>query len=561
MKKGFLICLLMVVGLLILPCKAYSLDEIGQEVRLYLGEVKFISVNNPVRIAIGNPNIADVTNVTVKEITVTPKSAGRTTLIVWDNFGEQLYNLIVLVENMQETKRRIDNILEKLNLPEVYTKAEDEEGKVFLLGKVKTAQDREKLNMALGGFKDKIMDFIEIKEEEAMLDIDVQVLELDSDATRTLGLTVPSSITLTEQGSAGITSVGTKWSALFKVLNLNREAFVWILDALVQEGKARILSRPRLVCQSGREAELLVGGEKPTFTTEVVSGGGAGTTVEYKEYGIKLKIKPRLTEKDRIKLALNVEVSEVGAPESIGTTTTGTTTARAYPLTKRNVSTELSLNNGETVAIGGLIKQKTEEDIRKLPGLGDVPILGLFFRKKTTKIGGGQGERGNTELFITLTPKIATEEKQGASKPAPAPEPLKSKEESIKELKVKEKPNEEPQKVEPKKKISPSIPSIGQNLSGPIPEYSAIIQKRILNNLSYPTSAKNAGFQGTVKLSLLLSYRGELLDVKIKESSGYNLLDEYTLKVAKDIGSYPPFPPSIESKEIWIDVPVVYKLD
>lgn len=518
----------------------YASDEItGEEIKLYMGETKIIPVSNPTRVVIANPSIADVTDVKRTEMTLSPKAKGKTTLVLWDTFGEQSFQVKVFNEDISDAKRRIDNLLKQLNLPGVFTEAMEDEGKVMLLGRVKSSQERERISLALGSLKEKTVDVIEIKEEEGIIDIDVQLLELSEDATKTLGLTWPGSVNLIEKGSRGIADAGTKFSTLFKVLNFQRgtssgaSPFTFTLDALVQEGKARILSRPHLACQSGKEAELMVGGEKPVFTTQVASAGGEGTEVEYKEYGIKLKIKPVISEAERIKLGLSVEVSEVGAAETIGSSTT--TTAKAYPLTKRNASTELFLNDGQTLAIGGLIKQKTEEDVRKAPVLGDVPVLGLLFRKKTTKVGGGQGERGNTELFITLTPRIispsgiATEERVAVMKQE-TPAPLS------------------------RNYSSDAMPT------DPI-GYAQVIQKRLLGNLTYPAAAKVGGLQGTVKLSLHLSYLGELLEAKIISSSGHQNLDDHALSVARNIPSYPPFPEQIKEKDLWVDIPVSYVLD
>jgi len=550
MKKIFLITFLIIASFVILPLKDYALDEVGEELKVYIGEVKVLSVSTPTRIVIGNPEIVDVTNVTKSEVTLSPKAQGITTLVVWDNFGEHSYRVNVLAERMQDVKRRVDNLLEKLNLPGVYTQAVDEEGKVLLLGEVKTSPDRERISTVLGPLKDKTVDLILVKEEEAVVDIDVEVLELSKDATNTLGFTWPitSTIDFTEKGSPGIATAGTKWSTLFKVLNIQRDAFSWTLDALVQEGKARILSRPRLACQSGKEAELMVGGEKPTFATYTTEGGTTGANIEYKEYGIKLKIKPTVTEEKRIKVALNVEVSEVGSVATFGTV------GQAYPLKKRNASTEVFLNDGQTLAIGGLIKQKFEEDIEKTPGLGDIPILGIFFRKKTTTIGGGKGERGDTELFITLTPTIVSKKEEVAGE----------KKKEIKSALVAPTVSATPSVSEvPPPVASPVAPPIKEVTpkSAPLQNYISIVQRRILDNLSYPDSAKEAGFQGVVKLGLRISYSGELLDVSVKSSSGYSILDDNAVSVARGISPYPPFPPSIDQKEISIEIPIVYRLD
>lgn len=531
--------------------KSYAAEDGAEEIKLYIGELKILPVSTPTRIVIANPDIIDVANVTKSEITLTPKAVGNTTLLFWDNFGEQSYRVKVFAENMLEIKFRIDKLLANLDFPEVLSRVQEEESKVVLLGRVKTPQDRERITLALGVLKEKTIDLIEVREEETLIEIDAQVLELDKDATTRLGFGLPGSVDIVEIGSPAIagtgavsvttgttpstaytaTTTGAPWGKLFRILNVSRQAFTASIDALVVEGKARILSRPRLACQSGKEAELLVGGEKPTFAT-MTAETGTGVEIEYKEYGIKLKIRPTVMKEDRIKLGLNIEVSEVGEAETIGTTTS--VTAKAYPLTKRNISTELFINNEQTLAIGGLIKQKSEEEIRKTPLLGDIPILGLLFRKKTSARGGGAGNKGDTELFITLTPTIIAREKPQAEK------------------------TETPQRQE--EKLAKRVIS-ARGTGDHIRDYAIIVQQRILDNLEYPLFAKKAGFQGTVKLSLHLSHVGELLEVAVKESSGYKMLDDRAINATRNISSYPPFPTSIEQNELWIDVPIAYRLD
>jgi len=259
------------------------------------------------------------------------------------------------------------------------------------------------------------------------------------------------------------------------------------------------------------EAELLVGGEKPIMTT-AVSGDSSGTEVEYKEYGIKLKMIPKVIPGKRIQVSLDVEVSELGEAEILGSTTN--VTARAYPLTKRTTSTQVILDNEQTLAISGLIKQKTEEELRKFPWLADIPILGLFFRKRVTRTGGGIGEKGDAELVITLTPTILVE---------------------------------------------PEVPSIDIGKSA-IHSYTRGVITRIQDNFVYPPEAYKKKLEGLVGLSFLLSSTGELLEVKIKQSSGYPILDENALEVIRTISPFPSFPSDIEQEELWINIPIAYNI-
>ncbi|MCX5715231.1 MAG: TonB family protein [Candidatus Omnitrophica bacterium] len=549
-SKLIILCAVAASTALFLTYCSGSNDDVEEELKLYVGDLKVIPVNNPIRIVLGNPSVVDVTDTKKSELTLSAKAAGSTTLVIWDSFGEQAYMVKVFDENMQDIKRRIDKLLSRLQLPNVYTQAEDEESKVLILGTVKTQSDKDRIEMVAGTLQNKFVDLVQVKEEEAVVDIEVQVLELDKDASHTLGFTWPGSITINEIGTPGTavssmsevgtsgattggTPMGTKWQYLFKVTNLGRAAFSWTLDALVQEGKARILSRPSLACQSGKEAELLVGGEKPVITTSVQGSATSSTSVDYKQYGIKLKIRPTVTDENRIKLVLNVEVSEAAAAADI-IGAANAPTARAYPLTKRTISTEVFVNDNQTLAIGGLMKRKEEEQIRKTPFLGDIPIIGIAFRRKVTNLGGGFGEKGNTELFITLTPTIVNAFKTVAQGEKSA---LSEKGESS------------------------SGTARDKGLTQPQEDYARIVQKRILDNLNYPAYAREAGFQGTVKLGLHLSYLGELLNVVVKSSSGYKVLDDNAVYVAKTVAFYPPFPSGLAQKDLWIEVPIAYRLD
>ena len=534
MRKLFFGLLFITIFITVLPSKGYVADNIEEEVKLYMGQTKIISVSSPKRVAIGNPIIADVANIGKSELTVFPKAVGNTTLIIWDNFGEQSYRLRVFAEDTVDIKRRVDHMLKKLNLPDVYTSAEDEEGKVALLGVVKHAADRETIATALGALKDKTVDLIVVKEEEAVIEIDVQVIEVDKGSQETLGFTWPGSVNLTEVGSPGIAAAGTTWGKLFHVVNETRGAFTLKLDALIKEGKARILSRPRVSCQSGKEAKLLVGGEVPVLSGTVTPGTSSATSVgattggsvEYKEYGIILSVKPVIQDSGRIHLNLDVTVSEVGDVVS-------TSYAFAYKMTKRTATTELFLDDGQTMAIGGLIKKKSAEELRRVPWLSDVPVLGLFFRQRTTSQGWSSdlNKADDTELFITLTPRVIDQKK-------------------------------------PLKELKPSIsriPAISHDdtddIKDPVLRYTKIIQRKILKNLTYPVSAKEAGFQGTVKLSLKFSAQGDLLDSKIKEPSNYRILDDNAVRIAQKISPYPPFPPAIKEAQIWVDVSIIYQLE
>jgi pilus assembly protein CpaC len=617
MRKAW--ALLIILTLFLLPGRELVFSQEAKpaavsssEETLYQGEFKPISINNPTRIVIGKPEIADILSVTAKEIVVIGKGAGSTNLIWWDDKGEHHTTLKVLTEAMGYVNSRIKDLIKELNLPDISTQSSDSEGKVLLLGSVKTKEDMERIKTALGGLFFKTTNLIQVEEEKAIIELEVEIIEVDKGSNKDMGLDW-----LLSGGSAKFTAPDGRWmkmanvpDALLRVTEWTRPALAATLDLMVQEGKAKILSRPKLACQSGKEAELMVGGEKPVMTTQTVSGGGSSNEVDYKEYGIKLKMAPVLSAEGKIKLTLNVEVSDIGEAEVLGFV--DAPTAKAWPLIKRSTSTQLYLNNGQTLAISGLIKQKTEEQIKKFPWLGDVPILGVFFRHRSTIKGSGKNTLGDTELVIMITPSVVEDkgpkkheaEKKNQNKPggekladalpgqgkeATAPKVYSS--EKNKAVVVSQaKPFGQQESAAPgsantknkgvvvsqakssaagqqavlAKANAPAKIAAGQqevSLGGPAEEYIQQVSEYLGNNIFYPWAAKQAQLQGTVVLNLHLTKAGDLLDSNISDSSGYSVLDENTMSIARRIAPYPSFPRDISEQDLWVQIPIAYNLE
>ncbi|AIL32359.1 type II and III secretion system protein family protein [Basilea psittacipulmonis] len=148
-------------------------------------------------------------------------------------------------------------------------------------------------------------------------------------------------------------------------------------NALNDDTKGRILSEPNISVLSGETAEILIGGEYP-YTTASSTSGVANTT-EYKEYGIKLKIGAKIDSHDKIRLMMYQDVSEIQVEPSLNSS--GDSIARL--VTNRSRST-IELKDGESFVIGGLYSKKDSESLKKFPLLGDLPIIGAFFRSAST---------------------------------------------------------------------------------------------------------------------------------------------------------------------------------
>ena len=539
MKKSLLLLFgLVLCGITVFGAETGLLGGEEEDVKMIIGETYTLSVETPTHVAIAEPSKVDIVSVAEKRIILIGKGKGRTNFSYSDAKGDHVLKIKVVPEDIGYLQGRIESILKDLKLKDIYTRPVEDQGKVMLLGTVRNMQEKERLKLGLGDLFSKTMDMVQI-EEAALVEVGIEVVELNKGATKELGFVVPRSITVQDAAPAA----STRWADFFKIGKLQRVdasssssgaaatagSLSWRLDLLEDQGKAKILARPRVVCQSGKEADFLVGGEVPIFNTSVTSLGGASTSVEYKQYGIKLNITPTVTDSKRVEMGLKFSISELGESDTIGPASAPT--AKAYPLKTRNVSTVLHLEDGETLAIGGLIKQKSSEDLAKFPWLADVPILGNFFRHRTNTTGAGATAKDDTELFITLTPKI------------------------IYSAKPRSNPKDEAISIKQKEFVDSYVRT---DIPRELQDYVLVIQKKIMDNVAYPADLIGTGWQGETVIKLIIAKEGALKETQILKSSGYKIFDEDALKLVKNI-TYPPFNFDSSLEELKIEVPISYR--
>ncbi|NYH08296.1 type II and III secretion system protein family protein [Pseudomonas moraviensis] len=164
-----------------------------------------------------------------------------------------------------------------------------------------------------------------------------------------------------------------------------------IINALEGSGFAYTLARPSLVALNGQSASFLAGGQIPI---PVPSSGSDNVSIEYKEFGIRLTLTPTIVSQDRIALKVAPEVSELDFSNSVNIA--GTTVPA---LTIRRTDTSISLADGESFVISGLISTSNSSQVDKFPGLGDIPVLGAFFKSSQIK-------REERELLMIVTPHL-----------------------------------------------------------------------------------------------------------------------------------------------------------
>lgn len=180
----------------------------------------------------------------------------------------------------------------------------------------------------------------------------------------------------------------------------NSDRFQGFVDALTNEALAKVLAEPTLVTTSGRPASLLSGGEFP-----ILVPGGVGTvSIQFREFGVRMEAIPTVLGNGRLRLDIAPEVSERDFSSSV------TVGGLVVPgINTRRVNTQVEMSFGETIMIGGLISRKRLTTSTKVPILGELPVIGAAFSRKTH-------EMGETELLIMVTPEMA-----GAMRPDQVP--------------------------------------------------------------------------------------------------------------------------------------------
>jgi pilus assembly protein CpaC len=184
---------------------------------------------------------------------------------------------------------------------------------------------------------------------------------------------------------------------LFGAGQIGNFYFEYFIQALRQNNLMRLLAEPNLVAISGQEASFLAGGEFPIPVTQGGGGsGGVAVTIEYREFGVRLKFVPVVLGDGRIRLRVAPEVSDLDFTTAVrfnGFVVPG--------LNSRKLDTTVELQDGQTFAIGGLLNNAMTSSKDVTPGLGDLPVLGVLFRSV-------RYQRKETELVVLVTPRLVS---------------------------------------------------------------------------------------------------------------------------------------------------------
>ncbi|MBI3308553.1 MAG: pilus assembly protein N-terminal domain-containing protein [Candidatus Melainabacteria bacterium] len=171
-----------------------------------------------------------------------------------------------------------------------------------------------------------------------------------------------------------------------------------LIQALLERGEIKSLAEPTLVITNGEPASFLAGGEVP-IVRSVFTAGGASQDITYEPFGIRFTLLPTVTKGDNIHLQLVPEIRDIDTELSNFVVPPGSTQVRPPAFRTRRTQTQVELKPGQAFAISGLLREDNTRNLRKVPGLGDVPVLGGLFRSKSFR-------NGETELLVVVSPQI-----------------------------------------------------------------------------------------------------------------------------------------------------------
>lgn len=391
---------------------AQATQNASSSIDLSVGRGRLISLPAAMTdVFVANDEVADVQVRSARQLYIFGKKPGETSIYATDASGRVVYSTVARVGNNIET---IDQML-SLAMPEASIAANTMNGLVLLTGTVQSPDDAaeaERLVQAFVGEQTKVISRLRTA-TPLQVNLQVRIAEVNRSLVKEISGNLLTRDTDGPLGngflggvfggrSAGSITTGENGGTVYNITTpagtrslagagrLFGLDLIASLDAGERSGMVATLAQPNLTAISGETADFLAGGEFPI----PIPGNFAGTTIEYRKYGVSLAYTPTVLSNGRISLRVRPEVSELsteGAIEMEG--------FQIPALTIRRAETTVELGSGESFMIAGLMNNRSIGAIDKMPGLGDVPLLGLLFKSDSFR-------RGETELVIVVTPYL-----------------------------------------------------------------------------------------------------------------------------------------------------------
>ena len=391
-------------------------------VRLMVGRSTVVSVGTPIaRVSLTSPDVADALVTAPNELLINGKTPGTISMFVWDRAGSIRRYEIVVQRDLARLQEQMKQLFPTENI-EVQSNGRN----IVLSGTVTAKEYIERaINLATGYVdkRDEVVTLLQVQEgvRSNQVLLRVRFAEVNRSAMTELGASFFTGSggykdyigrTTTQQFPAPAfdNSDPTNPKLIFSdFLNFflfnSKEQLGMVVKALQTKGMLQSLAEPNVVAESGKEASFLAGGEFPVPVAQG-TGNNIGITVQYKEFGIRLTFTP-VVNGDRVHLKIKPEVSALDFSNAV--VLNG---FRIPALTTRRTETELELQNGQTFAVAGLLNNSMSKTLQKIPGIGDIPILGLLFKSQAA-------QKDRTELVVMITPEILPNNSPGVTNTLP----------------------------------------------------------------------------------------------------------------------------------------------
>jgi pilus assembly protein CpaC len=362
---------------------------------MFVGEIKTIPATKIQRVAIGNGGLVSTRFIDPGQMLLIAEASGDTSLILWSPNGDtQRYVIRVGAKDSEFAYRAAREVLADIPSVKVIPMGTN----IALTGSASPMQ-MSRINTLVSRYPQMLSLIKELDIEfKKMVYMKVQIMEVKTSLAQQLGVAWNTSMAGPTYGIAGNLgsqnaegAASANFNAPLNVSGLRHYlGIASTLQSVINIGKVNgdiaILAEPELSARSGGTANFLVGGQVPIQTA-----GALGTAnVTYKDYGIKLSIKPAADDNGNVIAAIKTEMSQLDQSTAVN---------NVPGFLTRTSETEINVKSGQTMVISGLINREMQNDISRIPGLGDIPVLGRLFRSDSWRT-------GRTDLVIAVTPIV-----------------------------------------------------------------------------------------------------------------------------------------------------------